>query len=170
MIAAMTVGKDVSVLFAEVLNCMQTDNIGLKKLVYLYLINYAKSQPDLVILAVNTFVKVWRRDKLFFQTFILSIWLTGFSRSKSSCKGSSGAYNGMYPGQQDHRISLWSTSWCSAGIDLYSTLTKFKYFVKDSEAYVRKTAAICVAKLFDINPTLVIDRYFFLPELLTWQK
>jgi vesicle coat complex subunit len=37
---------------------MQTDNIGLKKLVYLYLINYAKSQPDLVILAVNTFVKV----------------------------------------------------------------------------------------------------------------
>ena len=58
VIAAMTVGKDVSSLFAEVLNCMQTDNIGLKKLVYLYLINYAKSQPDLVILAVNTFVKV----------------------------------------------------------------------------------------------------------------
>ena len=54
----MTVGKDVSVLFAEVLNCMQTEHIGLKKLVYLYLINYAKSQPDLVILAVNTFVKV----------------------------------------------------------------------------------------------------------------
>ena len=32
-------------------------NIELKKLVYLYLINYAKSQPDLAILAVNTFVK-----------------------------------------------------------------------------------------------------------------
>lgn len=30
----------------------------LKKLVYLYLINYAKSNPDLTILAVNTFVKV----------------------------------------------------------------------------------------------------------------
>lgn len=29
----------------------------LKKLVYLYLINYAKSNPDLTILAVNTFVK-----------------------------------------------------------------------------------------------------------------
>ena len=37
---------------------MQTDNLELKKLVYLYLINYAKSQPDLAILAVNTFVKV----------------------------------------------------------------------------------------------------------------
>jgi AP-1 complex subunit beta-1 len=39
-------------------NCMQTENLELKKLVYLYLINYAKSQPDLAILAVNTFVKV----------------------------------------------------------------------------------------------------------------
>jgi AP-1 complex subunit beta-1 len=52
------VGKDVSVLFPDVVKCMQTPNIELKKLVYLYLINYAKSQPDLAILAVNTFVKV----------------------------------------------------------------------------------------------------------------
>lgn len=28
------------------------------QLVYLYLMNYAKTQPELVILAVNTFVKV----------------------------------------------------------------------------------------------------------------
>lgn len=58
VIAAMTVGKDVSSLFTDVVNCMQTENLELKKLVYLYLINYAKSQPDLAILAVNTFVKV----------------------------------------------------------------------------------------------------------------
>ena len=58
VIAAMTVGKDVSALFPDVVNCMQTDNVELKKLVYLYLINYAKNQPDLAILAVNTFVKV----------------------------------------------------------------------------------------------------------------
>ena len=53
----MTVGKDVSSLFTDVLNCVQTGNIELKKLVYLYLINYAKSQPELTLLAVNTFVK-----------------------------------------------------------------------------------------------------------------
>jgi hypothetical protein len=58
VIAAMTVGKDVSMLFTDVVNCMQTENLELKKLVYLYLINYAKSHPDLAILAVNTFVKV----------------------------------------------------------------------------------------------------------------
>ena len=36
---------------------MQTEDMELKKLVYLYLINYAKTQPDLAIMAVNTFVK-----------------------------------------------------------------------------------------------------------------
>jgi AP-1 complex subunit beta-1 len=53
----MTVGKDVSMLFPHVVNCMQTEDLELKKLVYLYLINYAKTQPDLAIMAVNTFVK-----------------------------------------------------------------------------------------------------------------
>lgn len=37
---------------------MQTPDLEQKKLVYLYLMNYAKTQPELVILAVNTFVKV----------------------------------------------------------------------------------------------------------------
>ncbi len=60
VIAAMTVGKDVSMLFPDVVNCMQTEDLELKKLVYLYLINYAKTQPDLAIMGVNTFVKVGR--------------------------------------------------------------------------------------------------------------
>lgn len=46
-----------SSLFPDVVNCMQTDNLELKKLVYLYLMNYAKSQPDMAIMAVNSFVK-----------------------------------------------------------------------------------------------------------------
>lgn len=58
VIANMTVGKDVSGLFPDVLKNMQTEDIEQKKLVYLYLMNYAKTQPELVILAVNTFVKV----------------------------------------------------------------------------------------------------------------
>ena len=55
---AQSLSPFVSSLFADVVNCMQTDNLELKKLVYLYLMNYAKSQPDLAILAVNTFSKV----------------------------------------------------------------------------------------------------------------
>lgn len=37
--------------------CPLADNVEVKKLVYLYLINYAKSNPDLTIMAVNSFVK-----------------------------------------------------------------------------------------------------------------
>jgi AP-1 complex subunit beta-1 len=43
VIAAMTVGKDVTELFLPVLKCVETDNLQLKKLVYLYIINYAKT-------------------------------------------------------------------------------------------------------------------------------
>ncbi|PHT75704.1 hypothetical protein T459_19226 [Capsicum annuum] len=41
----------------DVVNCMQIENLELKKLVDLDLINQSKSQPDLAILAINTFVK-----------------------------------------------------------------------------------------------------------------
>lgn len=58
VIAAMTVGKDVSMLFPDIVKSVQTNNVELKKLVYLYIMNYAKTQPDLAILAVNTFKNV----------------------------------------------------------------------------------------------------------------
>jgi vesicle coat complex subunit len=30
-------------------------------------------------------------------------------------------------------------------------------FLQDEDPYVRKTAALCVAKLFDLNPMIAID-------------
>lgn len=57
VIAMMTIGKDVSALFPHVVKCMETSSIELKKLVYLYIINYAKSKPDLTLMAINTFGK-----------------------------------------------------------------------------------------------------------------
>ena len=56
-----TSSSALSSLFPDVVNCMQTDNLELKKLVYLYLMNYAKSQPDMAIMAVNSFVKARSR-------------------------------------------------------------------------------------------------------------
>ena len=55
IIASMTTGKDLSVLFPNVVKCIRTKNLELKKLVYLYLINYAKVKPDLTFLAVASF-------------------------------------------------------------------------------------------------------------------
>ena len=55
VIAMMTIGKDVSTLFPHMVKCMETTQIDMKKLVYLYIINYAKIKPDLTIMAVNSF-------------------------------------------------------------------------------------------------------------------
>lgn len=58
VIAFMTVEKDVSALFVDVVNCMQQGDIEMKKLCYLYLINYADEQPGLTLLAVQSFIRV----------------------------------------------------------------------------------------------------------------
>ncbi|XP_077252707.1 beta-adaptin-like protein C [Tasmannia lanceolata] len=125
VIAAMTVGKDVSSLFTDVVNCMQTENLELKKLVYLYLINYAKSQPDLAILAVNTFVK----------------------------------------DSQDPNPLIRALAVRTMGCIRVDKITEYlcdplQRCLKDDDPYVRKTASICVAKLYDINAELVEDRGF----------
>lgn len=56
VIANMTMGKDVSSLFVDIVKLGQTTNLELKKLVYLYILNTAKMQPEKAILAVNTFL------------------------------------------------------------------------------------------------------------------
>ncbi|OII72726.1 beta adaptin [Cryptosporidium ubiquitum] len=126
VIAAMTVGKDVSSLFPDVLNCMQTGCIELKKLVYLYIINYAKVQPELAILAVNTFFK----DSMDSNPLIraLAIRTMGYIRLEQIT---------------EYLVEPLRRS-CS-----------------DPDPYVRKTAAICIAKLYDISPTLMEEQGFF---------
>lgn len=125
VIASMTVGKDVSMLFTDVLNCVQTGNIELKKLVYLYLINYAKSQPELTLLAVNTFVKDANDPNPLIRA--LAVRTMGCIRVD--------------------RITEYLCEPLSRAL-------------RDDDPYVRKTAAVCVAKLFDIAPALVQERGF----------
>lgn len=45
-------------LFPDIIKNMETNNLELKKLLYLYIINYAKTQPDLALLGINSFRKV----------------------------------------------------------------------------------------------------------------
>lgn len=54
----MTRGKDVSMLYSDIVRNMETSNMELKKLIYLYIINYSKIVPDMAILAINSFRKV----------------------------------------------------------------------------------------------------------------
>lgn len=58
VIAQMSLGKENSnFLFPHVLKCIHTQDLQLKRLVYLYLVHYSVTAPDLVLLAVNTFCK-----------------------------------------------------------------------------------------------------------------
>jgi vesicle coat complex subunit len=124
-IMAMTLGKDVSVLFPDVLKNIATPDLDQKKLVYLYLMNYAKSHPDLCILAVNTFVQDSEDPNPLIRA--LAVRTMGCIRV-------------------DKMVDYMEEP-------LRKTL-------KDESPYVRKTAALCVAKLFDLNSSLCIENGF----------
>ena len=124
-IMAMTLGKDVSVLFPDVLKNIATPDLDQKKLVYLYLMNYAKSHPDLCILAVNTFVQDSEDPNPLIRA--LAVRTMGCIRVEK-----------MVDYMEE---------------PLRKTL-------KDESPYVRKTAALCVAKLFDLNPALCMENGF----------
>mmetsp|Transcript_17123 Transcript_17123/g.66679 ORF Transcript_17123/g.66679 Transcript_17123/m.66679 type:complete len:889 (+) Transcript_17123:127-2793(+) len=125
IIAAMTIGKDVSMLFPNVVKCIHASDLDLKKLVYLFVMNYAKSHPTLAILAVNQFVKDAANPNPLIRA--LAIRTMGCIRIEQIVEY------------------------------LYIPL---KQCLKDADPYVRKTAAICVAKIFDISPEPVRQQGF----------
>ena len=132
-IMSMTLGKDVSALFPDVLKNIATADLDQKKLVYLYLMNYAKSHPDLCILAVNTFVQ-----------------------------------DSEDPNPLVRALAL-RTMGCIRVEKMVDYIEEpLRKTLRDESPYVRKTAAICVAKLFDLNPALCLENGFLetLQELM----
>ncbi|CAC9553445.1 putative beta-adaptin [Leishmania infantum JPCM5] len=57
IIANMTMGRDVSYLFVDVVKLAPSTDLELKKLVYLYVLSTARLQPEKALLAVNTFLQ-----------------------------------------------------------------------------------------------------------------
>lgn len=57
VIAFQTQGIDVSALFSEMCMLSYTPDIITKKMIYLYLINYAETNSDLALMAINSFTK-----------------------------------------------------------------------------------------------------------------
>ncbi|KAJ2452369.1 hypothetical protein GGF42_004043, partial [Coemansia sp. RSA 2424] len=55
VVANMTMGNDMSPLFQEVIACMGIPDLEVKKMVYLFLINYARARAEIANLAVNGF-------------------------------------------------------------------------------------------------------------------
>ncbi|KAL0246847.1 hypothetical protein GEMRC1_008053 [Eukaryota sp. GEM-RC1] len=124
-IAAMTVGKDASCLFMEMLHSINTNDLEVKKLVYLFLTNYAQAKQDLALLAVNAFVQDASHDNPLIRA--LSIRTMG-----------------------SIRVNTLSEYLCEP----------LRSCLEDTDPYVRKTAALTVAKVYDISPELIEDQGF----------
>lgn len=135
VIAAMTIGTDVSMLFPDVISCIHDKTLELKKLVYLfffiarficrYLINYARAKPELIILAVNTFVR--------------------------DCED---------PNPLIRSLALRTMACIRVKKIVEYLIMPLGKCIDDVDPYVRKTAAICIAKFYDMDPQRCEDEGF----------
>ena len=132
IISAMTIGRDVSKLFPNVVKCIITPDLELKKLVYLYIINYARVKPLETLLAVNAL----KRDA------------------------------SDYNGNPLTRAIAVRTMGCLGVEEIMQFLCDpLKDALNDKDPYVRKTGALCVAKIYDINSQLAEDQFGFVEKI-----
>ena len=132
VISAMTLGKDVSRLFPHVIKCIETSDHELKKLVYLYIINYARYKPIETVLCVNSFKK------------------DASDRNNNPLM----------------RALAVRTMGCLGVEQILSYLAdSVKEALTDKDPYMRKTAALCVIKIYDINAELAENDFGFVEML-----
>lgn len=112
-------GIDMSQYFASVVKNVASSNLELRKLVYIYITQYAESQPDLALLSINTIQKALSDHNQIVRALAL--------RVMSSIRVSS-----------------------ISGI----VLLAIKKCVGDSSFFVRKSAAVAIAKTYALNPEL----------------
>ena len=58
VIVYMSVGRDVSPIFHSVIKCIELPDLEIKKLIYLYIINYSRSRPNDAIMIIHQFCRV----------------------------------------------------------------------------------------------------------------
>lgn len=133
VVSLMRAGEDCSILFSSMLRSIQTDDIELKRLVYIYILTYSNAQEEQSIMAVSAMIK----DSEHYNPFIRALAIRSMSRIK---------------------IEAFAEN----------IVTQVKKALSDKDAYVRKTAALGVAKIFNIIPDTVegIDIYKSLIGLL----
>ncbi|CAG8433010.1 6312_t:CDS:2 [Ambispora gerdemannii] len=120
IVANMTMGNDMSSLFQDVINCMRIPALEVKKMVYLYLINYSRTKPDMAVMAIPTFVKDAEDQNPLIRA--LAIRTMGYINVEKV-------------------------------VD--ALIEPLRHCLRDQDPYVRKTAAITVAKLYMYDRSLV---------------
>ncbi|KAI9804548.1 MAG: hypothetical protein M1825_001448 [Sarcosagium campestre] len=121
IVANMTMSNnDMVALFPDVVGCMQIPSLEIKKMCFLFLVNYARSKPEVATKALPTLVN------------------------------DLGDSNPLV-----RALALRTLSYIHVREFVEATVTPLKQLLRDSDPYVRKTAAFCVAKLYDHDKRLV---------------
>ncbi|KLJ09858.1 hypothetical protein EMPG_14718 [Blastomyces silverae] len=134
IVANMTMSNnDMVALFPDVIGCMNIPSLEIKKMCFLFLVNYAKSKPDVALNA-------------------LPILINDMEDSNPLVRA----------------LALRTVSYIHVPKFVEATVQPLKFLLGDDDPYVRKTAAFCVAKLYDHDPRLVekSDLIYRLNEML----
>ena len=134
VIAYMTLGIDVSRLFTEMMLVIETRDLVIKKMVYLFLCNYATGNPQLAQMCTNTLTKDSNNDDPMVRGLAL--------RSLCSLR---------LPEMVEY---------CAEPLNRA---------LKDSHAYVRKTAVMGILKLYHLDEE-ILERNGFVDTLYDMLK
>ncbi|KAB2578916.1 Clathrin/coatomer adaptor adaptin-like protein [Lasiodiplodia theobromae] len=121
IVANMTMSNnDMVALFPDIVNCMNISSLEIKKMCFLYLVNYARIKPEVALKA-------------------LPIIVNDMEDSNPLVRA----------------LALRTISYIHVREFVEATVSPLKHLLKDGDPYVRKTAAFCVAKLYDHDKHLV---------------
>ena len=151
VIAYMTLGVDVSKLFYEMVKASITDDIVLKKMVFLYIVNYADQVEQGAILAINTFLKDMKNPNPKIRGLAL--------RSLCSLKFK-GAYeyfaNSLYDSLKDSHPYVRKTA----------VIALLKVYKLNPKLISDKDIDMLYEMIRDKDPLVVMDVLFTLSEIL----
>ncbi|VDC06583.1 unnamed protein product [Peniophora sp. CBMAI 1063] len=117
IVANITMGNDMSPLFTDVVQCLGTPLLEIKKMVYLFLVYYGRAKADQIHLVIPSFLQ--------------------------DCNDRSPLIRAL---------AIRTMSYIPIPVVLDNLTDQLRHALKDRDAYVRKTAAICVAKLYTADP------------------
>ncbi|WFD30044.1 hypothetical protein MSPP1_001057 [Malassezia sp. CBS 17886] len=128
-IANATMGNDMSDLFDDVVSLMGVQVLDIKRLIYLYLVNYAQSNPQRLPQCIPGFLAD-ARD----------------------------------PNPVIRALALRTMSYIPSPSVSAAIVEPLRRALRDPDPFVRKTAAVCVAKL-QMNDPGVVEKYAFMDAL-----
>ncbi|KAF4307960.1 hypothetical protein SLS57_009629 [Botryosphaeria dothidea] len=121
IVANMTMSNnDMVALFPDIVNCMNIPSLEIKKMCFLYLVNYARIKPEVALKALPIIVNDMEDTNPLVRA-----------------------------------LALRTISYIHVREFVEATVNPLKQLLKDGDPYVRKTAAFCVAKLYDHDKHLV---------------